>query len=97
MNRTKLALDVVEHLKQVADSLERLVEAMKSDIESSAPPKPVDEKPITIEQVRAVLAEKSQAGKQAEVKALLSKYGVPKLTALDPSKYKDMLAEAEVL
>jgi len=36
--------------------------------------------PVTIEQVRGILAEKSQAGKQPQVKALITKYGAKKLT-----------------
>ena len=52
---------------------------------------------ITIEKVRAVLAEKSQSGKQPEVKALITKYGANKLTDIDPAKYADLLKEAEVM
>lgn len=53
--------------------------------------------PITIEQIRAVLAEKSQSGKQPEVKGLITKFGAQKLTAIDPACYAEMLKEAEAL
>lgn len=55
------------------------------------------EQPITIEQVRAILAEKSQAGKQPQVKALITKYGAKKLTDIAPERYAELLKEAEVL
>lgn len=38
-----------------------------------------EEQPLTLEEVRAVLAEKSRAGHTAEVKALLTKHGADKL------------------
>ena len=54
-------------------------------------------KPLTLEQVRAALAEKSRAGHTAEVKALLIKHGADKLSDIDPAEYPVLLAEAEVL
>jgi hypothetical protein len=56
-----------------------------------------DEKPITLEAVRAVLAEKSRAGHTAKVRELLEKHGAAKLSEIDPSEYPALLAEAEVL
>jgi len=55
------------------------------------------EKPITLEAVRAVLAEKSRAGHTAEVRDLLEKHGATKLSEIDPAEYPALLAEAEVL
>lgn len=54
-------------------------------------------KPLTLEAVRAVLAEKSRAGHTAEVKALLTKHGAEKLSEVDPAEYPALLADAEVL
>lgn len=54
-------------------------------------------KPLTVEQVRAALAEKSRAGHTSEVKALLIKHGADKLSDIDPAEYPALLAEAEVL
>ena len=54
-------------------------------------------KPLSLEQVRAALAEKSRAGHTAEVKALLIKHGADKLSDIDPAEYPALLAEAEVL
>lgn len=55
------------------------------------------EKPITLEAVRAILAEKSRSGHTANVRELLEKHGAEKLSEIDPSEYPALLAEAEVL
>ena len=52
---------------------------------------------VTLEEVRAVLAEKSHDGKTDAVRELLQKYGAPKLSAVDPKHYPALLKDAEVL
>ena len=54
-------------------------------------------KPVTLSEVRAVLAEKSRKGFTAEVRELLKKYGAEKLSEVDAAKYADLMADAEVL
>ena len=54
-------------------------------------------KPLTLEEVRGVLAEKSRTGHTEEVRALLNKHGADKLSEIDPAEYPALLAEAEVL
>ena len=61
------------------------------------PVEKAEPKPLTLEQVRAALAEKSRAGHTAEVKALLLKHGADKLLDIDPAEYPALLADAEVL
>lgn len=56
-----------------------------------------EEKPLTLEEVRAVLAEKSRSGHTEEVRELLNKHGADKLSEIDPAEYAVLLAEAEVL
>ena len=59
---------------------------------------PKEEKPtVTMEQVRAVLAQKSKDGKKVQVKALLLKYDSGKLSGVKSEDYPALLAEAEVL
>lgn len=100
--KMKLLLDVVDDLRSLVDSLQAVAEAMTqgeapaADI-TPAPPKAPDSKPVTLEQVRAVLAEKSHDGLTAEVRALLQKYGADKLSAVDPQHYAALLKDAEVL
>lgn len=52
---------------------------------------------LTLEQVRAVLADKSRMGFTAEIRSLLQKYGAAKLSGIDPIHYEALVAEAEVL
>ena len=52
---------------------------------------------LKLEDVRAVLAEKSRAGHTAAIRTLLQKYGASKLSAVDPKHYEALLKDAEVL
>ena len=56
-----------------------------------------NDKPITIEQIRAVMSAKSDEGKTAQVKALLMKYDAGKLSGVKPEDYADLLREVEAL
>ena len=71
--------------------------AAKKTTMKKTPKAEPEEKPLTLEEVRAVLAEKSRAGHTAEVKELLNKHGADKLSEIDPAEYAALLAEAEVL
>ena len=51
----------------------------------------------TIEQVRAVLAEKSQSGLTAQVKDLLQSFGSVKLSGIDPARYGELIEAAKAL
>lgn len=63
-----------------------------------APAKKEKLKPeIKLEDVRAILAEKSRAGHTAEVRNLLQKYGAAKLSAVDPANYEALMKDAEVI
>ena len=74
-------------ISEVANRLEEQFAA------EAAPAEPV----LTLETVRAVLAEKSRAGFTAQIRALLLKYGADKLSAIAPENYKALMAEAEAL
>ena len=54
-------------------------------------------KPLTLEQVRAALAQRSSVPDTRQVKALLIKHGADKLSDIDPAGTPALLAEAEVL
>lgn len=68
-------------------------EGKAQESESVSPPEPQ----LTLEQVRAILADKSRMGFTAEIRSLLQKYGAAKLSGIDPIHYKALVAEAEVL
>lgn len=83
-----------------ADSQELFVEAkeVSKPIETGQPtPKAIAEKMPSLENVRAVLAVKSQNGMTSEVKGLITKYGGSKLSDVDPKHYADIIRDAEVL
>ena len=50
-----------------------------------------------MEQIRAVLAKKSQEGLTMQVKALLQKFGADKISDVDTSRYTELLEAAEAL
>lgn len=86
-------IDISESLTGLFSGNEDSQTADQPKVEISVP----EENPITLEAVRAVLAEKSRAGHTAKVRELLEKHGARKLSEIDPSEYSALLAEAEVL
>ena len=85
-----------QSLNLVADSLTSLFSGSQPRTSVQPESKPTS-KPITLEDVRAVLAEKSRNGHTAKIRELLEKHGAAKLSEIDPQKYSALLAEAEVL
>ena len=110
MGKVKLLLEVIGDLRSLADSLQAVAGAGRTDTkepekagkaakkeEKPAAKQEPEEKPLTLEEVRAVLAEKSRSGHTEEVRELLNKHGADKLSEIDPAEYAALLAEAEVL
>lgn len=85
-----------QSLNSVADSLTSLFSGSQPRTSVQPESKPTS-KPLTLEEVRAVLAEKSRNGHTAKIRELLEKHGAAKLSEIDPQKYSALLAEAEVL
>lgn len=52
---------------------------------------------VSLEQVRAVLARLSQAGHTAQVRELIQAAGANKLSEVDPSKFGQLLEQAEAI
>ena len=81
-------------INEVANTLAEMFSTTADEARDVAvPAEPV----LTLEQVRAVLADKSRMGFTAEIRALLQKYGAAKLSGIDPAHYKALVADAEVL
>lgn len=97
MSKTKMLLDVVDNMRNLADSIQAVAEAIADNELAQPTPQQPLEKTISLEEVRAVLAEKSQDGFTAEVRRLLEKHGAPKLSQIDPAKYVALLTDAEEL
>ena len=85
-----------QSLNSVADSLTSLFSGSQPRTSVQPESKPTS-KPLTLEEVRAVLAEKSRNGYTAKIRELLEKHGAAKLSEIDPKNYAALLAEAEVL
>ena len=90
-NAAAAITDVANWLTEMFSTTVVVDEAQKS--EPVSPPEPT----LTLEQVRAVLADKSRIGFTAEIRTLLQKYGASKLSGIDPANYKALVADAEVL
>jgi len=84
-----------QSLTAVADSLTSLFDnSDNTEPEAKAPPSETKAKPVTLEQVRAILAEKSRSGHTEKVRELLQKHGASKLSEIDPTKFEALLGEA---
>lgn len=73
-------------LNSVANTLQRFFSASENDAEAPAP--------VTKEQVRSVLSQKSTAGHGAAVRALLKEFGASQLSDVDPARYADLINAA---
>lgn len=89
----------IRELRDIASSINDianwLTDAFDSTDDAAAAPTP--EKTYSLEEVRAILAEKSRDGFTAQIRDLLQKYGATKLSEVDPTRYGCLVADAEVL
>jgi hypothetical protein len=110
MSKTKLLFTLAADMRNLASSLQTLAESMpcsEADGEAAAeagtqsneekPQCNAKERTITLEDVRAVLADKSVNGFTGEIRELLKKHGADKLSEIDASKYAELLSDAETL
>lgn len=98
MSKANTMAQTIEELRDAAAIINSVADWLfqqftGTDDEAKAEEKPV----ITLEQVRAVLADKSRAGHTAAIRDLLQKYGASKLSQVDPKNYEALLGDAEVL
>ena len=89
----------IEELRIAAAAINEAASWLTEQFNSKEPsPEPAHAEPVlTLEAVRAVLADKSRAGFTAQIRSLLQKYGADKLSGIDPANYKALLADVEVL
>ena len=105
-NRYSLLMDAARLMHSLADVLAAIADTcadVKADagaevIEPAEPPKELPEKKaVSLEEVRGVLAKKTQLGYTRDVKALLMKYGASKLSDVGQEHYEALLRDAEEL
>ena len=105
-NKYNLLMDAARLMHSLADVLAAIAETyadvkLVSDaevVEAAEPSKALPEKKaVTLEQVRGVLAQKTQLGFTKDVKTLLTKYGASKLSDVAPEHYEALMRDAEEL
>lgn len=69
----------------------------KTEEQAEAKPEKTKEKEVTLEDIRAVLAVKSQEGLTDKVKDLLTSFGAAKLSAVDKAKLPELYEAAKKL
>jgi len=88
----------IEELRRSAAAISDAANWLAEQFSSNGPaPEAPAEPVLTLEAVRAVLAEKSRAGYTAQIRSLLQKYGADKLSGVDPANYKVLLSDVEGL
>lgn len=101
MDQKSLMLDVSEKLAELSKSFRALADSVQDDakvVESHTEKAKEKKQPeITLEQVRGVLADKSRLGHNAEVRAIIKKYGANRLSEVDPKQYASIIQEVEAL
>lgn len=105
MSKMAEMAQTIEDLRTAAASINAaadwLYQQFSGDVDEAkiteAPAKKKPKPELKLEDVRAVLAEKSRAGHTAEVRALLKKFGAAKLSEIDPANYEALMKDAEVI
>ena len=88
--------EAIELLLNMGDVLKDIALSLKE--EGAQPPDVSTEPqgaPLTMEEVRAELSKLSKAGKTSLVKQMLAGVGAAKLSDVDPSKYWQLMAQAQ--
>ena len=91
---------IIDALRDTASSINRIADELTDlfSYSNRAPEvAPAPEQALSLEEVRAILADKSRDGFTAQIRDLLQKYGASKLSEIDPANYKSLVADAEVL
>ncbi len=103
-NLSKVLVEVSEQTKGVtiAEVPNAVAAAPVEEVQKKEPKKATKaertpEAEVTMEMVRGVLAEKSQAGMTDKVKKLLDSFGANKLSAVKPQDYAKLIAAAKEL
>ena len=105
MSKMAEMAQTIEELRTAAASINAAADWLYQqfsgdDDEAKVTEAPAKKKPkleLKLEDVRAVLAEKSRAGHTAEGRALLKKDGAAKLSEINPANYEALMKDAEVI
>ena len=95
MSKTSEMEATIRELRGIASSINDIANWLTGAFSGSeeAAPAPEPEKALTLEEVRAILAEKSRDGFTAQIRDLLLKYSAKKLSEVDPASYKALVPD----
>ena len=82
-------LDQLAVIRVQLDELEKEIRGMMLEKE--------EKPPVTMADVRRLMAEKWNLGKRSEVRSLLAEYGAKKLTEVSPKHYEELAEKIEAL
>lgn len=101
--QSEIAADIISSLRQLASGVQEMADCLNEEAQTTPAPA-AEEMPaapssdsVTLEQVRTVLASLSVAGHSEEIKNLIAKYGVTRLSDIAPERLAEVLKEAERL
>ena len=95
MEKIKLMQNLIDDMRALTNTLEKItqLENVKDDNHEENNYK--EEKLFTLEEVRAVLAQKSKEGFTDKVRDLINYYGCHKLSEIDSKYYEEILEKAK--
>lgn len=82
-------IDQLHVIRVQLDELEKEIRGMM--------PMKEERPPVTMGDVRGLMAEKWSLGKKDEVRSLLAEYGAKKLTDVSPEHYEELAGKIEAL
>lgn len=94
MNQNELWKAISDNLHGMADAIDQYLKTDTPEPEPACRDAP-EEKPVSFEEVRTVLAGKSSEGFGSQVRELIHSYGAAKLSEVDPSHFTELLAKAQ--
>lgn len=99
MSKMSELASTIEELRRSAAAISDAADWLAEQFSGNEPePEATPAEPVlTLEAVRAVLADKSRAGYTVQIRSLLQKYGADKLSGVDPANYKALLEDVEGL
>ncbi len=86
-----------EFKKELLNVLNRIDNSLQASEPAPVSSTPPEQPKLSLEEVRAILAEKSRAGFTEQIQQLLEKYVGNRLSKIDPVHYQALIKDVEVL
>ena len=95
MEKMQLMKNLIDDMKALTNTLEKITQLENTREANYEKNNNKEEKLITLEEVRAVLAQKSKEGFTDKVRDLINYYGCHKLSEIDTKYYEEILQKVE--